>query len=108
MKVLLRQAASDDIVRQFRYFLVTLSLPEIAFRFRDSVQRTIQSLHSHPQVGPHYRSSNPQLQNLRSWPVVGFEAIRIYYLVDQDAIRVLRILHGKRDVKGILEREEAE
>ena len=41
----------------------------------------------------------------RSWPVAGFEAIRIYYLLDEDAIRVIRILHGKRDVKRILERE---
>ena len=39
------------------------------------------------------------------WPVAGFEAIRIYYLLDKDTIRVIRILHGKRDVKRILERE---
>jgi plasmid stabilization system protein ParE len=36
---------------------------------------------------------------------MGFEAIRIYYLLDEDTIRVIRILHGKRDVKRILERE---
>jgi len=40
-----------------------------------------------------------------SCPVAGFEAIRIYYLLDEDAIRVIRILHGMRDVKRILERE---
>src|ERR1700683_5862867 len=56
--------------------------------------------------GPHHPSSNPHLQDLRSWPVAGFEAIRIYYLVDEGAIRVIRILHGKRDVKRILEGEQ--
>src|SRR2546421_11213208 len=106
VKVSYQQAASDDLVRQFHYYLVTLNLPDIAVRFRDAVQRTIQSLRRNPRVGPHYRSSNSQLQNLRSWPVVGFEAIRIYYLVEQDAIRVIRILHGKRDVKHILEQEK--
>ena len=106
MKVSYRQAASDDVVRQFRYYLVTLNVPEVAIRFRDAVQRTVQSLRQHPLAGPHHPSSNPHLQNLRSWPVVGFEAIRIYYLVDEDAIRVIRILHGKRDVKRILEREQ--
>lgn len=107
MKVAYRQAASDDVVRQFRYYLVTLNLPDIAVRFRDSVRQTVQSLRSHPEVGPHYLSSNPQLENLRSWPVVGFEALRIYYLVDKDTIRIIRILHGKRDVQRMLEHEGA-
>jgi len=105
VKISYRQAASDDVVRQFRYYLVTLNLPDIAVRFRDAVRRTVESLREHPFVGPRYGSSSPQLQNLRSWPVAGFEAIRIYYLLDEDAIRVIRILHRKRDVKRILERE---
>jgi toxin ParE1/3/4 len=107
VKVSYRQTASDDLVRQFRYYLVTLNLPQVAVRFRDAVRRTVQSLREHPLVGPRYRSSNTQLQNLRTWPVAGFEAIRIYYVLDEDTIRVIRILHGKRDVKRILEREGA-
>lgn len=106
MKVSYRQAASDDVVRQFRYYLVTLNLPHIAIRFRNSVRLTVQSLRRNPQLGPRYPTNNPHLQNLRSWPVERFEAIRIYYLVDQDILRVIRILHGKRDVKRIIEHEE--
>jgi plasmid stabilization system protein ParE len=108
MKVSYRDAASDDVVRQFRYYLVTLSLPEIATRFKESVRSTIRSLCKNPHLGPHYQTSNPQLQNLRSWPVVRFEAIRIYYLVEQDTLHVIRILHSKRDVKRIIEQEEAQ
>ena len=106
MKVSFRQSAGDDVIRQFRYYLLTLNLPEIAVRFRDSVRRTVQSLRQHPQIGPHCDSANPDLQDLRSWPVTGFEAIRIYYLVDQDTLRVIRVLHGKRDILRILEDEE--
>ena len=106
MKVLYRQAARDDVVRQFRCYLVTLNLPEVAVRFRTAVRQTVQSLRGHPLVGPRYRSGNPQLQTLRTWAVAGFEAIRIYYLLNEDTLRVIRILHGKRDVKRILEREE--
>jgi plasmid stabilization system protein ParE len=107
VKVLYRQTATDDAVRQFRYYLLTMNLPAVAVRFREAVRRTVQSLRQHPLVGPRYSSSNPQLQNLRSWPVAGFEAIRIYYLLHEDAIDIIRILHGKRDVKRILEREAA-
>jgi toxin ParE1/3/4 len=108
VKVSYRQTASDDLVRQFRHYLTVVDLPEVAIRFQKAVQRTIQSLRQHPLVGPRYLSGNPQLQNLRSWPVSGFEAIRIYYLLDEEVMHIIRILHGKRDVKRILgdERED--
>jgi len=106
VKAVYKQAASDDMVRQFRYYLVTLDLPDIAVRFREAVRRTVQSLREHPSVGSHHPSGNPQLQNLRSWPVTGFESIRIYYTSDGDALRIIRILHGKRDIRHILEGEE--
>jgi toxin ParE1/3/4 len=105
VKVLYRQAASDDVTRQFRYYLVDQNLPEVAVRFRDALRHTMESLCQHPLVGSRYRSSAPQLQDLRSWPIAGFEAIRIYYRVESDAIDVIRILHGKRDLKRILETE---
>lgn len=37
VKVVYRQAASDDVVRQFRYYLIDQNLPQIALRFRDAV-----------------------------------------------------------------------
>jgi hypothetical protein len=42
VKASYRQAASDDVVRQFRYYLVTLNAPEVAMRFRDAVRSTVQ------------------------------------------------------------------
>lgn len=41
-----------------------------------------------------------------SWPVPGFEDIRVYYLAQQDVVRIVRVLHGKRDLKRILRRED--
>ena len=105
MKVLYRQTASDDILRQFLYYLLAADVPEIAVRFREAVRRTIQSLSQNPYVGPRYSSGNPRLQSLRSWPVAGFEAIRIYYALEGDAIHIIRILHSERDVRQILRSE---
>jgi len=105
VKVAFRQAANDDLVRQFRYYLVTLNPPDVAIRFRAAVRETVQFLQRSPLVGPRYRSGNPHLQSLRTWAVTGFEAIRIYYLLDNDTLQVIRILHGKRDVNRLLERE---
>jgi plasmid stabilization system protein ParE len=79
--------------------------PEIAIRFYEAVRRTIQSLSQNPHVGPRFSSNNPRIQNLRSWPAAGFEAIRIYYFLEADAMHIIRILHGKRDVRQIIENE---
>jgi toxin ParE1/3/4 len=103
VNVLYRQAATDDVIRQFRYYLESEDLPHVAVRFREAVQRTLESLRLHPNIGARYRSTNPHLQNLRSWPVAGFEAIRIYYLLEADTIRIVRVLHGKRDISAILD-----
>lgn len=105
MKPSYRQAARDDLIRQFRYYLADQDLPEVAVRFRESVLQTVQWLLRNSLVGPLHRPGIPQLPNLRSWPVAAFEAIRIYYLPDEDAIHIIRILHCKRDVKRILGRE---
>jgi hypothetical protein len=47
-------------------------------------------------------TDNPRLQDLRSWSVVGLEAIRIYCALDEDALHIIRILHGKRESRGLV------
>ena len=105
MKITFRDAARDDLARQFRYYLVTLNLPEVAVRFRESARKTAQAIREHPHAGPPSRMGDLRFKNLRSWPVMGFDAIRFHYTVEDDVIRVIRILHGKRDVRRILEGE---
>jgi toxin ParE1/3/4 len=105
VKISYRQASRDDVTRQFRYYLLKLDLPEVAVRFKEAVRKTAKAIGKQPGAAPPYRLRNPQLQNLRSWPVAGFEAIRFYFLAEDETIRVIRILHGKRNIHGILEQE---
>jgi len=102
VKVSYRQAARDDLIRQFRYYLVVQDRPDVAVRFREAVRRTVAALRARPLVGARYQSDNPRLVNLRSWPVENFEANRIYYLLESDVLEVIRILHGSRDIQRIL------
>ncbi len=105
MKVTYREAARDDVIRQYRYYLVSLDLPRVALRFREAVRQTAKAISQQPRLAPLYPLRNSQLPNLRSWPVTGFEAIRIYFLLEKDTMQVIRILHSKRNVSAILERE---
>ena len=106
MRVTYREAARTDLIRQFRYYLVTLELPRVALRFREAVKRTAKDISRRPNIATPCRLRNPELQSLRCWPVDGFEAIRLYFLAEDGTMRVIRILHGKQDVRAILEREK--
>jgi toxin ParE1/3/4 len=108
VKHVIRSAASDDIIRQFRHYLVDQDRPQVATRFLEAVQRTINDIIRMPNGGTPKILSNEVLAGLRSWPVQEFEDLRIYYLTKGDIVRVVRVLHGKRDINRILEKERAD
>lgn len=84
MKHVIRPAAKDDIVRQFRYYLQE-NAPEAAIQFLDVVDEFIAAIRQMPYIGARKILENPVLAELRSWPVKGFE--------------------GARDINRILDRE---
>lgn len=104
MKHFLRPAAKDDILRQYRYYLLEDAF-DAASRFLEAVHGSIDDLCRMPEIGAPRSSRNPLLDGLRSWPVKGFEDIRIYYVIRTDVLRIVRVLHGRRDIKTILASE---
>ena len=106
MKRVIRTAAEDDICRQFRYYLVDQDAPQIAWKFLDAVEEAIRTVVRYPRIGSLRFFPNKKLQGLRAWPVAGFEDVNIYYLATTGMIRIVRVLHGKRDLKRILRRED--
>lgn len=107
MKAVIRQAAREDILRQFRYYLLEGALGT-ANRFLDAVDESIVAICSMPNVGVSKPLRNPTLAGLRFRAVNDFENILIYYIVQPESLRVVRIPHGKRDIKNILEQEAPE
>jgi plasmid stabilization system protein ParE len=98
-----RTAAREDILRQFRYYLVEKQVPQVAQRFLDAVEAAVDTLCRAPGIGTPKLFSNPQLADLRSWPIPGFLMVRIYYIYAENELRVVRVLHGKRDIATLLE-----
>ena len=103
MEIEVLPRAEADIIRQFRYYLVEQDAPLTAVRFRQAVIEGIKQVHTHSLIGSIVSGSIP---GLRSWPVKGFVMIRIYYLRDPDSMRVVRVLHGSRNLRQILRREK--
>lgn len=102
MKRFVQEAARTDILGQYRYYL-ELGAVDVAERFLQSVTEAIESVVAMPDMGAPKILGNPVLKGLRTWPVKGFDEIRIYYLRDSESLIVIRVLHGKRDVTSILE-----
>jgi len=103
----IRTAAREDILRQYFYYAIERDAPGVADRFLEAVQSAIEMLCRMPRAGAPKLLGNPNLAGLRSWPVRGFPAMRIYYLHFGDELRIVLILHGKRDINPLLEGEDA-
>lgn len=76
------------------------------FNIRPVARKDI--LQQYPEIGSPKVLLNRVLTGLRSWPVQGFPVIRIYYLVTEQTLVIVRVLHGKRDIYGLLEAESPE
>jgi plasmid stabilization system protein ParE len=60
-----------------------------------------------PEIRAPRETRNPALKGLRVCPVKDFEDFLIFDLANGDAVRIIRILHGKRDLIRILTKESA-
>lgn len=105
MKLVIRPAAREDILRQYRYYLIEKDAEAAAERFLAAVRTAMEQLFQHPFAGSPKHLRSAELEGLRTWTVKGFPAIRVYYLVYDERILVVRVLHGRRDLGRLLERD---
>jgi toxin ParE1/3/4 len=105
LKSVIQALARQDLLRQYRY-LIEEDVSEVAERFLSAAQSSIEQISKRAEIGLPVGLKNPKLAGLRSWPVKGFPAIRIYYLISDKTLRVIRILHGKRDIRPLLENSD--
>lgn len=101
MILIVKPAARSDILRQVSYYS-DLERPDVALRFVGAIELSFEVLSKTPFAGSPRYFDDVRLQGLRTWPVQGFDHFRIYYLIQDDRLTVVRILHGRRDVERII------
>jgi plasmid stabilization system protein ParE len=99
-RVIVRSAARTDILRYVRY-LLEHSARAAAERFPDAVDDALGQLLDMPSLGAPQAFTHPQLGAMRAWQVPGFRYMYIYYQEISGGIRVIRILHSKRNLRHI-------
>lgn len=73
-----------------------------ARRFRAEAQATFTRLAGMPGMGTRYEPDEPAYAELRYFPVSKFPLYLVFYRPLPDGIEVVRVLHGSRDIAGVL------
>ena len=98
-----RPAAIADVDEMALY--IARDNLDAALRFYDAVDRTYRQIRQHPRRYPRFELDEPRLGELRKCAVAGFRRYLVFYGIDGDAVEVIRVLHGARDLPSVLEDE---
>jgi toxin ParE1/3/4 len=99
---LLPRALAD--LREQRDYIAQDSVTA-AERFLSAAEEAFERLAEMPGTGVVRAVRNPRLGRIRQWPISGFERYLIFYRETAAGIEVVRVLHGARDIRRILEGE---
>jgi plasmid stabilization system protein ParE len=101
-RVILQPAAERDLIEQFVY-IGESSDEDTARRFLSAAYATFDQLAEMPGMGFRRRLHASRFSNVCMWRVSGFEKHLILYspLGENEGIKVLRVIHGSRDVERV-------
>ncbi len=100
--VILGRAAATDISSIFLYLAMEASL-EVADGFLQSLATAYKYPQRFPESEVELSECSPDIQKMRRWPVPRFANYLVYYRMYEGNVDIVRILHGARDVRVLLE-----
>lgn len=95
------RVARLDLVDIFAHYTREAGIA-VARRFLKEVEATFAVLAGLPGMGTRYAPDNPVLADVRYLPVNRFRRYIIFYRPIPSGIEVLRVVHGARDLVGLL------
>jgi len=94
--------ANRDLVRIGAY-LDEAAGAIVAERFLIAAEAAFAKLESMPYLGSLSQHLPSRFADVRIWSISGFRKYLIFYRRVTDGIEVMRVLHGMRDLRAILE-----
>jgi toxin ParE1/3/4 len=104
-RVVRRPAANRDLVEAYRYYAREAGR-RVADRFFARSEETFQRLASLPGSGAVYEPAASVVAGLRYFPIAKFPDRLVFYRPIEDGVEIYRVLHGARDLEGLLESED--
>lgn len=91
------QAAVDIDLELHADWLRDQAGADVAARFLDATFAAFAKLADMPGLGTPVEPRAPELAGARKWKVAGFPNQLVFYLVEEEALVVLRVLHAASD-----------
>jgi toxin ParE1/3/4 len=94
--------AEADLIRCYAYLGENASI-KTADRFLESAEKTLGLLAKSPGIGAPHKTRKRELTGIRSFPVSKFKKYFLFYHAFDDRIELVRVLHGARDLRRLLD-----
>ncbi len=99
-----RDRARRDLIDIYRHLAREAGV-RTASRFLAQAEATCERLAGMPSMGTRYEAEDQALAAIRFFPIRRFKKYLVFYLPTSRGIDVVRVLHGARDIHGILAEE---
>ena len=101
-RYVVRPRAERDLDEQ-AYYYATAASAELGHRFLMAAHEAFAFLATQPNMGWRLRRDRAELRPLRVFRVKGFERMLILYLPLPDAVDILRVVHGSRNLETLFQ-----
>jgi toxin ParE1/3/4 len=98
--IIISPDARNDLNGYYDY--IAESNQNAALALFDAARQTFADLARLPGTGSLYTIPNKPEQTIRKWHIKGFRKYLIFYRVQDEAIEIVRILHGSKDIERSL------
>jgi toxin ParE1/3/4 len=99
---IIRRRASLIDLDQAADYLQQQRGASVAIRFLRAAEAAFEQLANTPGIGLRYEPENPLFDGVRFSPISRFKKYLVFYKAFDDGVEILRILHGARDIQGLL------
>jgi toxin ParE1/3/4 len=101
-RILKKPQVNRDLVEHFS--CIARDKLEPAERFLRVAEASFELLAANPSLGQRWESPLPRLADIRSYCLPGaFRRYVVFYRPVENGVEILTILHGSRDLHGVLE-----
>jgi plasmid stabilization system protein ParE len=87
-----------DLDRIWNWLALDQDAPEAANRVRAAIEASFTLVALHPGIGSFRWKQHPSLTEVRMFVVPQFRNYLIFYREKPDAVEIVAVLHGKRDL----------
>jgi len=101
LKIVESDEAVNDVIDAADYIAQQAGL-NTSDKFLQAVKTSYRQIADMPGVGSLRDYGQPTLQGMRRWHVTKFPKYLIFYMTAEAELRILRVLHGARDIETIL------